>query len=210
MFCNACGSKLSKEDKKCRACGAPADQGETCGGFWGLVGEKPTVTYLPPVPPAAPVKKPDPAGSARVQTPPAQPAPAKKSSMKLWYGLVAALALLLAVQTIRIGVLNGELKNQESLARTYREWYTQASQENELLNEQLDSVSGELQTLSDDVAQIKEILEPTETTEPQEPEETVPEDTRVPGESEASQETAATEENTTPESQPEETVEETN
>lgn len=208
MFCNACGNKLSKEDKKCRACGAPADQSESCGGFWGLIGKEPPREEIV-VPVTQPVKKPD---------QPMAPAPVeqKKSPMTLWYGLVAVLALLLLVQTIRVGMLNGDVQYQKDQARTYREWYTQASQENDLLKEQLDNVTGGLQTLQDDVAQIKEILEPEETTEPQEPEETEPENpdqtepdsTQVPEETEVPEETAEPEQNAE-DTQPAETTEET-
>ena len=176
MFCNSCGNKLSKGEKHCRACGAPADQGETCGGFWGLVGTNPPAPPAPPAPPTPPA-------------PPANPVVKKENNaMRLWYGLVAVLAVLLLIQTIRVSSLNGELKNQESLARQYREWYTQASQENELLNEQLDSMTGGLQVLQDDVAQIKELLGTEETTVPTEPEETeITEEIQAPTEDSESQ-----------------------
>lgn len=108
--------------------------------------------------------------------------------MRLWYGLVAVLAVLLLIQTIRVSSLNGKLKNQESLARQYREWYTQVSQENGLLNEQLDSMTGGLQVLQDDVAQIKELLGTEETTVPTEPEEAeVTEETQASTEASESQ-----------------------
>lgn len=184
MFCHNCGSKLKKSDKVCGACGVPADQAEVCGGFWGLVGDMPAV---PPAAPEAPAKQPVNSVSAEVQS------PGKYAAMKdpktVWKGLVAVLAVLLLVQTIRVGVLSSGLDSQESLAGQYREMYDQAAQENEVLKKQLNGVTGELQTLSDDVAQIKEILEAEETTEPTDPVEPEdPEKTEVPGESTAPQE----------------------
>ena len=40
MFCNNCGKKIKAGAVRC-SCGAPVEQMEYCGGFWGLVGKKP-------------------------------------------------------------------------------------------------------------------------------------------------------------------------
>ena len=40
MFCNNCGKKIKAGSSRC-SCGAPVEQMEYCGGFWGLVGKKP-------------------------------------------------------------------------------------------------------------------------------------------------------------------------
>lgn len=177
MFCNTCGSKLRKEDLVCPDCGAPADQGETCGGFWGLVGAAPVVTPLPPEPPAPPA-------------PPVPPVPSKTETEaekenakfpfplvlpnRVLYGLVAVLAVLLLVQTIRIGGLNRRLKTQESLSKTYWEWYNQALSDNQELTEQLDLAE-------ETEPETTEATEPetTEPTEPETTEATEPETTEV-------------------------------
>ena len=39
MYCQKCGCKISKNDKKCPNCGKKVEL-EYCGGFWGLVGEE--------------------------------------------------------------------------------------------------------------------------------------------------------------------------
>lgn len=41
MFCNKCGRRIEKEEKICPECGAKVEKTEYCGGFWGLVNEKP-------------------------------------------------------------------------------------------------------------------------------------------------------------------------
>ena len=40
MFCNQCGKRIKPGAVKC-SCGAPVEQMEACGGFWGLVGKNP-------------------------------------------------------------------------------------------------------------------------------------------------------------------------
>ena len=39
MYCQKCGCKIKKNDKKCPNCGKKVEL-EYCGGFWGLVGEE--------------------------------------------------------------------------------------------------------------------------------------------------------------------------
>ena len=39
MYCQKCGCKINKNDKKCLNCGKKVEL-EYCGGFWGLVGEE--------------------------------------------------------------------------------------------------------------------------------------------------------------------------
>lgn len=193
MFCHNCGGKLKKSDKVCGSCGTPADQEEVCGGFWGIVGDVPAAAQLPV--------------EQHMELPSADVPPRmKKNSAILLKGLVAVLAVLLLVQTIRVGVLRNQLENQESLSSQYREDLQAAAEENDLLKEQLNGVTGELQDLCDDVAQLKESLETEEPTEPSEPEETeVPEETEIPEETEVPTDTQPTEEQQSDETVPQNT-----
>lgn len=163
MFCNSCGSKLKKDDRVCSACGAPADQGETCGGFWGIVtaappaaaggikqpgtGIKQPVNAAPAIKEqprhTAPAPAPAPA-AAPVHTPAPVPvaAPAPKRPPVLLYGLAALLALLLVIQLVWTGVLHARLNR-----------------------------------LADEVEQLREQVEVTEPRENIVPETTIPETT---------------------------------
>lgn len=51
MFCNHCGKRIKPGAVKC-SCGAPVEQMEACGGFWGLVGKSPKAssTSMEPMP----------------------------------------------------------------------------------------------------------------------------------------------------------------
>lgn len=172
MFCNSCGSKLKKDDRVCSACGAPADQGETCGGFWGIVtaappaaavsgtaataaggikqpgtGIKQPVIAAPAIKEqprhTAPAPAPAPA-AAPVHTPAPVPvaAPALKRPPVLLYGLAALLALLLVIQLVWTGILHARLNR-----------------------------------LADEVEQLREQVEVTEPRENIVPETTIPETT---------------------------------
>lgn len=125
MFCNSCGSKLRKGDKVCAACGAPADQGEACGGFWGIISAPPVPAPAPapaPVPPPSPIKQPGvptrqtaPAPVIKEQprhvpaapVPRAKPVKPKKTPV-LWYALAGLLALLV-VLLVWNGILHGRI-----------------------------------------------------------------------------------------------------
>ncbi len=113
MFCNNCGSKLTKEDKICRVCGTPADQNETCGGFWGLVGQ------VPPIP-VEPEPQPQPGPQPQPQ-PKENPGSKGKRSMLFWYLLPAALALLALLLLIWNGFLLVRLNALSVEAATLRQ-----------------------------------------------------------------------------------------
>lgn len=165
MFCNTCGSKLSKDDKKCRVCGAPADQGEACGGFWGLVGAEPPVV---PVPVAQPAGK---TGAGEV--PVEQSAEKRKLPMTFWYGLAAVLAVLL-VQTIRVGVLNSRLD--------YMTWRVEIleSQKSTEPEETTEATEPEQTTVPTEAEETTEPTEPAQTTEPALSDGTEPPETQNP------------------------------
>ncbi len=40
MFCQKCGSKLPLDSDICEYCGVKQKEIESCGGFWGLVGQR--------------------------------------------------------------------------------------------------------------------------------------------------------------------------
>ena len=177
MFCNTCGSKLSKDDKKCRACGAPADQGEACGGFWGLVGAEPPVV---PVPVKQPVKE-----ISAGEVPAEQPAEKRKHPMTFWYGLAAVLAVLLLVQTVRVGVLNSRLEYMtwrvellEAQKSTEPEETTEATEPEETT----EATEPEQTTAPTEAAETTAPSEPAETTEPAGSGETEPPESQAPTE----------------------------
>lgn len=136
MFCNECGSKLGATDKVCKICGTPADQGEACGGFWGLVGMAPPVPVPTPVPQPgpkpAPQPRPNPAPQPRPNPAP-QPGPKLTSQTKseseskpvlpIWQIACGVLLVLLLIQTFRIGGLRREAEYQEQLKEHYSDLY---------------------------------------------------------------------------------------
>lgn len=131
MFCNECGSKLSAGDKVCRTCGLPADQGEACGGFWGLTGMKPPVSGPVPTPQPGPKPVPQP-GPKPGPRPVPQPAPQRstKPALPIWQIACGVLLVLLLIQSFRIDGLKRRLEAQtdDYCDICYEELYPEAYQ----------------------------------------------------------------------------------
>ena len=161
MFCNSCGSKLKKGDKVCAACGTPADQGESCNGFWGLVGA------VPPAPasakqPAAP-GRPSAAPTKQPAAPGRNPSPVPKKAPGfpvIGLVLLVVMLILLLVQTGRVSSLSADIRALNNRI------------------EQLEELHEEEQT---EPAEVTEPTEPAQTTEPAETSE--PTDPSEPAES---------------------------
>ncbi|MCC8129413.1 MAG: hypothetical protein LIO51_05690 [Clostridiales bacterium] len=110
MFCKKCGNKLVAGEKTCRYCGAPAEQAEICGGFWGLVGEKPSpAAAVPPVTPAPPVS-PGPDQDPRYRRKLKQ----LTDRQTLLMVICAVLIVLTLVQAVQIGSLSSQVDALEA------------------------------------------------------------------------------------------------
>ena len=118
MFCNKCGQKLATKAKVCSNCGAPSKRAEYCGGFWGLVGEK------PPVAPA-PVSRRETA--APVQTGRAASVKKRKRPV-IWYVICSVLLVLCLLQTFKACRFSNE-------ADEYRALYEEEKEKNERAEE---------------------------------------------------------------------------
>lgn len=128
MFCKKCGMKCDSSRETCVNCGYPIAGDEYCGGFWGLVGEKP---------PVAAMRKTSEAVGADIITGSAQNVKKQKRNP----GILIVGIVLLGIAAIEAGFL---LKNTKQLKETTAKYEELNEKYSALLEEQEQSVEGEV------------------------------------------------------------------
>lgn len=145
MFCKKCGMKCDSSHAACANCGYPTGEEEYCGGFWGLVGEK------PPVPA---VRKPVETVDADV----AACSTKKVKKQKLNPVFLAAGIILLGAAVIETGLLVKNTKQLKSVTAKYEELeqkYTDLLEEQEQPEESEAVVEEEQPEESEDTAELE-------------------------------------------------------
>lgn len=163
MFCKKCGMRCDSSLETCANCGHPIGGDEYCGGFWGLVGEKPI----------AAVRKTDEVVKANVTAGSSIKAKKQKMNSVFFVGSI----VLLGIAVIEAGFLvknAKQLKEETVKYEELNEKYTVLLEEQEQLNKMMEELltedensEGQEQSIENEEIKEQEQLSEGEVTEEQ-------------------------------------------